>query len=129
MERNITVIKDVDGNNIVFINDIRFKGRQAISWDDVKAYLEEFVEDFYAVAETNDLVYIGKDLPDEYSGSKYTRSLKGTLAKAKANAAQGLPEMVEIAGDKQFSDNRKDITLADILNTDSETRKRVKEKY
>ncbi len=29
----------------------------------------------------------------------------------------------------EFSDNRKDITLADILNTDSETRKRVKEKY
>ena len=26
MERNIDVIKDADGNSIVMINDIRFKG-------------------------------------------------------------------------------------------------------
>ncbi len=27
MERNIDVIKDADGNSIVMINDIRFKGK------------------------------------------------------------------------------------------------------
>lgn len=30
--RNVSVIKDVNGNNIVMINDIIFKGRQAINW-------------------------------------------------------------------------------------------------
>lgn len=30
---------------------------------------------------------------DEYSGSEDTARLKGTLAKAKANAAQGVPEL------------------------------------
>ena len=30
MERNISVIKDVNGNKIVVINDICFKGRQNI---------------------------------------------------------------------------------------------------
>ena len=42
------------------------------------------------IEDTNDLVYIGNDLPDEYMGAKYTYSLKGANAKAKANAVQGL---------------------------------------
>ena len=106
MERNITVIKDVDGNNIVIINDIRFKGKRSVNWDDVKAYLEEYVGEFYTIANTNDIVYIGKDFPDEYTGSKYTYRLRGTQAKAKANAAQGIPEMIEIATDKRFRENK-----------------------
>ena len=57
-------------------------------------------------ADTKDVVYIGSDLPDEYTGSKYTYSLKGTAAKAKANAAQGIPEMLEIAAGRQFKQNQ-----------------------
>ena len=30
MERNISVIKDVNGNQIVIVNDIRFKGKRNI---------------------------------------------------------------------------------------------------
>jgi hypothetical protein len=113
MERKVNVIKDLDGKDIVFINDIRFKGRQNIDWEDVKKYLEEFVGEFYSIADTEDIVYIGKDFPDEYSSSKYTYSLKGTLAKAKANAAQGIPEIVEIADTRAFHENRKDKHLWD----------------
>jgi hypothetical protein len=51
-------------------------------------------------------VYIGNDLPDEYTGSKYTYSLKGTNAKAKANAAQGIPEILEIAIGKRYEENK-----------------------
>ena len=61
-QRNVSVIQDIDGNNI------------------------------------------GDDLPSEYSGSKYTHSIKGTNAKAKANAVQGIPEMIEIAVGKHFRD-------------------------
>jgi hypothetical protein len=53
-------------------------------------------------------VYIGSDLPDEYANSNYTHRLKGASAKAKANATQGLPEMIEIASGKQFEENRKE---------------------
>ena len=49
---------------------------------------------------------IGDDLPSEYSGSKYTHSIKGTNAKAKANAVQGIPEMIEIAVGKHFRENK-----------------------
>ena len=51
------------------------------------------------------IVYIGLDLPNEYSGSKYTHSIKGTNAKAKANVVQGIPELIEIAVGKHFREN------------------------
>jgi hypothetical protein len=34
--RNIKVIKDIDGKNIVLIKKIRFKGKRSINWEDVK---------------------------------------------------------------------------------------------
>lgn len=37
----------------------------------------------------------------------YTKTLKGTNAKAKANAAQGIPQMIEIATNKKHEINRK----------------------
>ena len=54
------------------------------------------------------MIYIGSDLPDEYTHSNYTRILKGANAKAKANAAQGLPELLKIATNEVYEDNRKE---------------------
>ena len=105
-QRNISVIQDIDGNNIVVINDIQFKGKRSIDWKEVRAYLKEYIGDFYKVASTGDVIYIGADLPSEYSGSKYTHSIKGTNAKAKANAASGLPEIIETASGRHFRKNQ-----------------------
>ena len=107
IKRNVSVIQDIDGNNIVMINDIAFKGKRSVEWSDVEKYLRQYVGDFYQIAETEDIIYIGTDLPDEYSGSNYTKHIKGTIAKAKANAAQAIPEMIEIATSKSFEDNKK----------------------
>lgn len=107
-QRNIAVIQDVDGNNIVFINDIIFKGKRSITWPDVEEYLRQYVGEFYSIAETGDIVYIGTDLPDEYAGSNYTKHIKGTVAKAKANAAQAIPEIIEIATSKTVEENKKE---------------------
>lgn len=87
------------------INDIRFKGRQNIKWDEVEQYLKQYVGEFVEIAESKEIVYIGNELPNEYSSSEYTAKLKGTLAKAKANAAQGILEMIEIAENKRFREN------------------------
>ena len=108
IKRNVSVIQDVDGNNIVIINDIRFKGKRSVDWKEVRAYLKEYVGEFYTIAATGDVIYIGSDLPNKYSGSKYTHSIKGANAKAKANAAQGIPELIEIAVDKHFRENNED---------------------
>ena len=108
IKRNVSVIQDADGNNIVIINDIRFRGKRSVDWKDVREYLKAYIGEFYTIAATGDVVYIGSDLPKEYSGSKYTNSIKGTIAKAKANAATGLPEMIEITVGKHFSENHED---------------------
>ena len=42
-KHNISIVKDVDGNSIVVINDIRFKGKRSLNWKDVKEYLEECI--------------------------------------------------------------------------------------
>lgn len=107
-QRNVAVIQDVDGNNIVVINDIIFKGKRSITWSDVEKYLRRYVGEFYSIAETGDIVYIGTDLPDEYTGSNYTKHIKGTVAKAKANAAQAIPEIIEIATSKTAEENKKE---------------------
>ncbi len=106
-KRNVSVIQDVDGNKIVVINDIVFKGRRSIAWEDVEKYLKRYVGDFYSIAQDNEIIYIGSELPSEYTGSIYTKKLKGADAKAKANAAQAIPEMIEIATNGIFAENRK----------------------
>ncbi|MCD7814521.1 MAG: hypothetical protein LUH20_10855 [Lachnospiraceae bacterium] len=107
MDRNVNIISDVDGNRIVVINDIKFKGKRRVNWEDVEEYLKQYVGEFYSIAATGEVVYIGSELPDEYTRSNYTARLKGGSAKAKANAAQALPEMIEIAEGKSFEENRK----------------------
>jgi len=89
MQRKVDVVEDLKGNKIVFIHDIRFKGRQAIEWNDVEGYLKQYVGEAYIIESTNDMVYIGTDLPEEYAHSNYTNALKGANAKAKANADKG----------------------------------------
>lgn len=107
MERNVNIITDLDGTKIVLINDIAFKGKRNVEWKDVEQYLRRYVGEFYTVADTDDVVYIGADLPDEYAHSVYTHRIRGANAKAKANATQGIPELIEIATGKHYEENRK----------------------
>lgn len=108
MGRNVYIVTDLDGNKVVVICDIIFKGKRNINWKSVELYLKKYVGEDYEIAETKEIVYVGSDLPDEYANSNYTHRLKGASAKAKANAVQGLPEMIEIAAEKEFEKNRKD---------------------
>ena len=108
MKKNVRIVTDLDGKRVVLINDIIFKGKRNINWKDVEKYLKKYVGEFYEIAYTKDIVYIGNDLSDEYANSNYTHCLKGASAKAKANAAQGIPEMIEIAFDKKYEENRKE---------------------
>ena len=48
--RNIEIITDEDGKKLVVINDIRFKGKRKIDWDDVARYLKGYVGDFYEIS-------------------------------------------------------------------------------
>lgn len=106
MERNINIITDLDGKRFVLINDIRFKGKRS-EWKDVELYLKEYIGEFYEIEETCDKVFISKDFPDEYANSKSRITLKGAVSKAKANAALAIPEIVQIACNRRYSENVK----------------------
>ncbi len=101
--KNIEVIKDADGKNLVILNDIRFKGRQKINWKEVEEYLKGYIGKHYDVLETADRVYIGTEFPNEFSHSTDTKRLKGANAKAKANVAQAIGELIQIASNRSFA--------------------------
>ncbi|MCR5595227.1 MAG: hypothetical protein K6G12_05220 [Lachnospiraceae bacterium] len=105
--RKASVIQDTEGNKVVVINDIVFKGKRSIEWDKVEKYLKQFVGKSFSISGDNEIIHVGSELPSEYAGSLYTKKLKGMEAKAKANAAQAIPEIIEIADHATFEDNRK----------------------
>lgn len=92
--RNVNIITDADGEKLVLINDIVFKGKRNINWDEVKVYLKGYVGDFYQIEENAEIVYIGNELPEEYTESESRKALMGANAKAKANAAIAIPELI-----------------------------------
>ncbi len=95
--RNVSIVTDVDGKSIVVINNIRFRGNTWEEWDIIEDYLKQYIGTCFEILETSERVYIGKDFPDEYSGSEYTSHLWKGKKFAKANAAQGIPELIRIA--------------------------------
>lgn len=103
----LNIIYDCDGNPIIVINDIRFKGKRHINWNEVERYVSEFVGNSYEVFETADIIYIGKDFPNEIKGSADTQRLRGANAKAKANAVQELPQLINYAINKRWQENMK----------------------
>lgn len=107
MDRNVNIITDLDGKSIVVINDIRFKGKGKEVWNKVEEYLKEYVGEFYEIEETSEKIFISGDLPDEYTSSESRLALKGAVAKAKANAVQGIPELIQIATNAEYSENTK----------------------
>ena len=116
MDRKVNVIEDLDGKKTVFIHDIIFKGKRSVDWKEVESYLKQYVGEFYSIAEDEDIVFIGSELLGEYTGSVYTKTLKGANAKAKANAVQALPEMIEIATNGIFEENQKKKHKRDAQN-------------
>ena len=56
---------------------------------------------------TSEKIYISGNFPNEYTGSESRLALKGAVAKAKANAVQGIPELIQIAANREYSENMK----------------------
>lgn len=105
-EKNKVLIStDENGKLLVVLPQVIFEGKRSISWDDVETYLLRYVGDIVKIAETEDMVYIGRDFADEYSHSKYTEKLRGALAKAKANMVQGIHGIIEIAGNRRWNED------------------------
>ena len=88
---------DKKGRKVVVINEILFYGKRRLPWKEVRKYLKRYVGEIVKVEETEEKIYIHSDFPDEYTGSQDTVKAKSASAKAKANAAQGVREMIKIS--------------------------------
>ena len=77
---------------------ILFHGRKNIAWKNVKDYLKKYQGQTFEVTEYNDVIKVNLSSIDEYTSSRYTRNLRGTLAKVKANITQVLPDLISNAG-------------------------------
>ena len=88
------------------VQEIIFRNKQSIPWSDVEQYLKRYIGQEYVVKAYGDVVHIPSGFPDEYSESDYTKKLRGALAKAKANAAQVIGEMLENAENRRWVENK-----------------------
>ena len=105
MDKKVKIITDSEGNKIVLINDIRFRGKKREEWNEIEECLKEYVGKCYEIAESAEKVYVGKDFPDEFAHGKDKTILKGPNAKAKANASQVVGKLIEIATNKSISED------------------------
>ncbi len=90
---------------VVAIEKILFPGKKP-DMSAVEKYLKDTLDDEYTVKDTNDVIKIGSKFASEFCGSTYTKKLKGALLKAKANAAQIIPELIINASNRRFVDNK-----------------------
>ena len=88
------------------VKEIIFKNKQNIPWNDVEVYLKKYIGMDIVVKEYNDKIHIPGGFPDEYTESRYTKKLRGALAKAKANASQVIVDMLENASNRRWIENK-----------------------
>ena len=97
------IIADENGNSIVILEEILFKGKRSINWHDVENYAKKY-RGLVLKCMDEDII-IDARFPDEFCWSIDTKRLMGTLAKAKANSIALVCEMVETATNKRFQVN------------------------
>lgn len=94
--------------NHIEIKETIFKGKQNIPWSDVEKYLRRYDGLEIENKEYGDIIHINAVFADEYVHSRYTRKLRGALAKTKANLAQVIPEIVKCATNRRWVENKDD---------------------
>ena len=94
------------------------KVKQKKSGKKLKDIYKEYIGKYYEISETAEKIYIGKDFPDEFAHGKDKTVLKGPNLKAKANAAQAVGELIQIAENKSTSEEILTTNMAIKLNMD-----------
>lgn len=105
--------KTTNGDNVVLIEDDIFAGKP----NDVKAhkyiadYIKSHIGEVYTLIESGQKVYLGKDLPGEFTRSKATQYLANSrknLLNAKYQSTSNIGELIEIATDRRWEKAKHD---------------------
>ena len=99
-------LRTVDGTEVVWIEENILKQNKGLPEHKfIAEYIAEHIGEVYTILESGQKVYIGKDLPSEYTQSEYTKWLKRNkpdILKVKNRALPALGEMIEIATNRQW---------------------------
>lgn len=102
-------IRRVDGKNVVWIENSSLTNKELNNHKAVADFIAQHIGEVYTIIESGQKVYIGPDLPGEYTQSKYTTYLRNTdraSARAKNKAVGGLGELIETATNRQWERTR-----------------------
>ena len=102
---NVYICTDDNNNKIVTISSIKFKGKRSVDWKDVEGYLSRYRNMSAKILEKGCEIRIDGSFADEFCWSKDTKKLVGAFAKAKANAAQAIIELIENATNERYQPN------------------------
>lgn len=58
VNNKVNIITDFDGSKVVLINDIRFKSRRGIDWNEIESMLKEYIGEYYEILETSEVVLV-----------------------------------------------------------------------
>ena len=98
--------RSVNGKQVVWIEDNILKRNKGIPEHQFVAnYIAGHINDIYTIIESGQKVYIGEDLPGEFTQSKYTQAIlknRSNLIKAKNRSAGNIGEMIEIATNRRW---------------------------
>ena len=101
-EGRFSLKRTSDGQNYVMVENAmtnaQLNDRQAIA-----DYIAQHIGEVYTIIESGQKVYIGDDLPAEYTRSRYTQSIiKSKKGRVKNKAVSNLGEMIEIATNRRW---------------------------
>lgn len=98
--------RSVNGEQVVWIEENILKDNKGQPVHQFIAnYIAEHIGEVYTIIESGQKVYIGEDLPGEYTQSKYTKAFlrnNPSISKAKNRASANLGEMIEIATNRRW---------------------------
>lgn len=98
-------LKNVNGKQIVWIENSGLTNKQLKNHTAVAEFIAQHIGEVYTIIESGQKVYIGEDLPGEYTHSKYTDSLRKRnpqLLKVKNKATGDLGLLIETATNRRW---------------------------
>ncbi|MBQ7372688.1 MAG: hypothetical protein IJW67_12560 [Blautia sp.] len=98
------------------LKNIIFYGKQGIPWNEVEKYIKMYSGSQIIVQEYQDRIVINSKSADEYTESKYTKKLRGALAKVNANVVQILPELITYATNRRWVENKAEKHSGDAVD-------------
>ena len=98
--------RSINGNQVVWIEEnILKENKGQPTHQFIANYIAEHIGEMYTIIESGQKVYIGEDLPNEYTQSQYTQNLlrrNPNIIKAKHKATANIREMIEIATNRKW---------------------------